>query len=146
VNLGFDSASLSAVRAAARDQACRAGFSDSRVADVVLAVHELAANAVSHGAGSGCLRIWKLADVLHCQVDDGDPPASGNPAEPRAGRQDGEVARAGGAFRPAATSSWPAIPGHGLWVVRQAADQMLVVAGPHGTRAAVAFKLPSDRI
>lgn len=146
VDLEFDSGSLSAVRAAARNQAGRAGFPDSRVADVVLAVHEMAANAVSHGAGSGRLRIWQLADVLHCQVDDGDPPASGDPAGLAVGRQDGEGARAGGAVRSAAMSSWPTRPGHGLWVVQQAADQMHVVAGPYGTRAVVAFKLPSDRM
>jgi anti-sigma regulatory factor (Ser/Thr protein kinase) len=142
VDLEFDSGSLSAVRAAAGDQARRAGFPDSRVADVVLAVHELAANAVSHGAGSGRLRIWKLADILHCQVDDGDPPASGDPAA----RQDGAMARTRGVSRPAAMSSWPTRPGHGLWVVQQAADQMHVVAGPYGTRAVAAFKLPSDRM
>lgn len=146
VDLEFDSGSLSAVRASAGDQARRAGFPDSRVADVVLAVHELAANAVSHGAGSGRLRIWKLADILHCQVDDGDPPASGDPAGPAAARQDGAMARTRGVSRPAAMSSWPTRPGHGLWVVQQAADQMHVVAGPYGTRAVVAFKLPSDRM
>ena len=146
LDLEFDSGSLAAARAATRNQAREAGFPDYRVADVVLAVHELAANAVSHGAGAGRLRIWKLADVLYCQVDDGHLPASGKPAESAAGRQDGEEARTTGVFRPTAMSSWPTLPGHGLWVVQQAADQMHVVVGPHGTRAAVAFKLPSDRL
>ena len=32
--------------------------------DVVLAVHELAANVVCHGGGKGRLRVWHLAG--HC--------------------------------------------------------------------------------
>jgi two-component sensor histidine kinase len=42
--------------------------------DVVLAVHELAANAIRHGAGAGRLRVWKLVRELCCQVDDGEAP------------------------------------------------------------------------
>jgi anti-sigma regulatory factor (Ser/Thr protein kinase) len=122
VDLPFDAGTLPAVRAKARDQARRVGFPDSRTADLVLAVHELAANAVSHGAGAGRLRIWELPGALHCQVDDGDPLASGDPAGP-----------------------WPAAPGHGLWVVQQAADQMHLIADPHGTRATAIFGLPPSQ-
>ena len=32
--------------------------------DVVLAVHELAANAIRHGAGVGRLRVWNLVREL----------------------------------------------------------------------------------
>ncbi len=39
-------------------------------------------------------------------------------------------------------SSWQAVPGHGLWVVRQVADQMQVLSGPYGTSAMVTFDLP----
>ncbi len=39
----------------------QAGLSEDRASDVVLAVHELAANAIAHGAGHGRLRLWDLA-------------------------------------------------------------------------------------
>jgi len=60
--------------------ASQAGLSDDRAGDVVLAVHELAANVVCHGGGKGRLRVWHLAGALYCQVDDGDLIASADPA------------------------------------------------------------------
>ena len=33
-------------------------------------MHELAANAVRHGAGHGQLRLWAGADALRCEVTD----------------------------------------------------------------------------
>jgi two-component sensor histidine kinase len=51
----FDPGTLHTLRAKVLVQACRAGLSESRATDVVLAVHELAANAIRHGAGrDGC--------------------------------------------------------------------------------------------
>ena len=118
----FDSGTLPALRAKVLIQACRAGLSESRAADVVLAVHELAANAIRHGAGVGRLRIWKRTRELCCQVDDGDPPAPGTAASQ-------------------ASSAWPSRPGHGLWVVRQVADRVHVTSGPGGTRVKAVFSL-----
>ena len=119
LDLAFDSGTLHTLRAGVKAHACRAGLPEARAEDVVLAVHELAANAVSHGAGVGRLRIWKLAGSLRCQVEDGDPPRSGYPL--------------------------PSRPGHGLWLVRQIADRMRVLSGACGTRATVAFDLPARR-
>jgi anti-sigma regulatory factor (Ser/Thr protein kinase) len=116
----FASGSLHELRAEVLAQACGAGLSESRAMDVVLAVHELAANSVGHGAGTGRLCMWQLTGALCCVVDDGDPPAS----------------------RPAPTNSWPSVPGHGLWVVQQVADHMQVVSGPDGTRVRLTFDLP----
>src|ERR1700686_2765081 len=105
----FDGGSLYALRAAVAAHASRAGMSDGRARDLVLAVHELAANAARHGAGHGRLRLWKTPDALHCEVtDDGAP---------KAADADG-----------ADTGSWDAAlwrvePGHGLWLIRQIADQ-----------------------
>ena len=118
----FDPGTLPMLRAKVLFQACRAGLSESRAADVVLAVHELAANAIRHGAGGGRLRIWKRTREVCFQVDDGDPPASGTAA----GR---------------ASSSLPSRPGHGLWVVRQLADRVHVMSDPGGTRVKAVFSL-----
>lgn len=119
LNLAFDSGTLHALRAGVKAHACEAVLPEDRAEDVVLVVHELAANAVSHGAGTGRLRIWKLAGSLHCQVEDGDPLGSGRPL--------------------------PSRPGHGLWLVRQVADRMRILSGARGTRATVVFDLPGRR-
>ena len=57
----FDSGNLYALRAAVQAHVDQAGLSEDRASDVVLAVHELAANAIAHGAGHGRLRLWDLA-------------------------------------------------------------------------------------
>jgi anti-sigma regulatory factor (Ser/Thr protein kinase) len=106
--------------------------------DVVLAVHELAANAIRHGAGAGRLRVWNLVSELCCQVDDGDPPRSEDPGRHLAGSATG----AADGHRQTLARSMSSAPGHGLWLVRQVADRMSMVSGPGGTRVVVAFNLP----
>ena len=140
----FDSGTLHVLRADVQVLASRTGLDDHRVEDVVLAIHELAANAVHHGAGAGRLRIWNLAGALHCQVDDG-PPALGGLAAPGAGDGDGWATETESPSSPSAVSSWRATPGHGLWVVQQVADQLQVTSGAQGTRATVTFTLSPER-
>lgn len=127
----FDAGTLYALRAAVHLHACRAGMSEGQATDVVLAVHELAANAIRHGAGSGRLRVWQLAGTLRCQVDDSGPAAGGGPAGPGAAGSPRQP--------PTVADPWPQLPGHGLWVARQVADRMEVLSGPHGTRATITF-------
>src|SRR5579862_6457757 len=78
----FDADSLYALRAAVAAHAADAGLSPGRADDLVIAVHELAANAVRHGAGHGRLRVRRAEDVLLCETsDDGAPqPADGAPS------------------------------------------------------------------
>jgi anti-sigma regulatory factor (Ser/Thr protein kinase) len=98
-----------------------------RADDVTLAVHELAANAIQHGAGHGRLLMRHQDGMLHCDVEDDGPP--------RQSRQD-----PAGASENAA-AQWPRAQPHGLWLVRALADQMTITSGTEGTRAAVAFAL-----
>jgi serine/threonine-protein kinase RsbW len=137
----FDSGTLRALRADVHASASRIGFPDHRVEDMVLAVHELVANAVQHGAGAGRLRIWDLAGTLHCQVDDGAL-AFDDPAAPAADPQDVRAAETKNSAGPSVASAW-AIPGHGLWVVCQVADDLRVTSSPQGTSAAVTFNRSS---
>ncbi len=123
----FGGDSLYTLRAAAAAHASQAGLPDGRVGDLVLAVHELAANAVRHGAGHGRLRIWKAEDVLRCEVSDDGP--DGVPASGDAGSHVGD------------TVPWNMEPGHGLWLIRQIADQASMRSGPGGTVAVVSFAL-----
>jgi anti-anti-sigma factor len=122
----FDGDSLYALRAAVAAHASQAGLPQGRVGDLVVAVHELAANAVRHGAGHGRLRVWKHDQALHCLVaDDGPPQAAGS---------------AGGTEKQSPDAAlWRTDPGHGLWLVRHLADQLSLNSGPHGTTATVSF-------
>lgn len=123
LDLAFDSGTLSVLRAQVHVHARRAALPGDQAADAVLAVHELAANVISHGGGAGRLRVWDLTGALHCQVEDGDPPVSEDPA---------------------LVSCLPDQAGHGLWVVRQVADQVQIASGPRGTRVTVTFNARSQ--
>jgi anti-sigma regulatory factor (Ser/Thr protein kinase) len=125
----FDRDSLGALRAAVATHAARAGLAPGRATEVVLVTHELAANAVRHGAGRGRLRIWRSRRAIHCEVTDGQPP------EP------GAVAPPGPDAEPADADPWPVEHGHGLWVARHLADQARLISGPGGTTAVVSFAL-----
>jgi anti-sigma regulatory factor (Ser/Thr protein kinase)/anti-anti-sigma regulatory factor len=112
----FDAGSLYALRAAVAAHATEAGLAPGRADDLVIAVHELAANAVRHGAGHGRLRIWRSDQALRCEItDDGLP------------HQD--------------AAHWRSEPGHGLWLVRQVADHTSLRSGPAGTLATISVVL-----
>ena len=135
----FDSGTLYALRAAVQAHASQAGLSEERVGEVVLAIHELAANAIAHGAGHGRLRMWERADALSCEVVDTGPVGAAGPSGP-SDSSPGPSDRPSGPSE--AADPWPAAAGHGLWLVRQVADQLDVRSGSRGTRAVVTFALP----
>lgn len=122
----FDGESLYALRSAVEAHAIAAGMPQGRAEDMVIAVHELATNAVRHGAGSGRLTMWQLPGSLRCEVHD--------------------RGRGGGNIMPDATGNnadaWPYEQGHGLWLIRHTADGMDLRSGPGGTVAALTFTLP----
>ena len=130
----FDADSLYALRAAVAAHASDAGLSPGRTDDLVIAVHELAANAVRHGAGHGRLRIRKSDQALFCEIsDDGAPPPASAPEEtPQETPQKTETPGA---------AQWRTEPGHGLALVRQVADQTSLRSGPSGTLATISFGL-----
>jgi anti-sigma regulatory factor (Ser/Thr protein kinase) len=119
----FDRDSLYALRAAVAAHASEAGLPRERVYDVVTAAHELAANAVRHGAGHGRLRLWADGRALHCQVGD-DGPADQDAARPDA-------------------VAWPREHGHGLWIIDKVADQVNLDCGPSGTTVTATFIISS---
>jgi anti-sigma regulatory factor (Ser/Thr protein kinase) len=118
----FDAGSLYALRAAVSAHAAAAALSRQRVYDVTAAVHELAANAVLHGAGQGRVRLWTQDGFLHCEVSDAGATTQDRPAPPQ-------------------TVPWPAEHGHGLWIVAQVADASFVDHGPDGTVVTARFAL-----
>ncbi len=122
----FDGASLFALRSAVGAHAAAAGLSPLRVYDVVVAAHELAANAVRHGAGHGRLRLHAEGPLLYCQVSDDGPAA-----------RDGKPVQG-----PGGTPLWPSQHGHGLWLIAQIADWLSIDHGSPGTTATACFTNP----
>lgn len=132
----FDARGLYLLRTVVLAHAVEAGMPENRARDVMLAAHELAANAVRHGAGTGRLQMRAEDGMLRVQVHDARPASL-----------DGQVGTAGldGQDIPVGgrDSAWPHRPGHGLWVVRQVSDQMSVWRGPGGPVVTAAFALPA---
>jgi anti-sigma regulatory factor (Ser/Thr protein kinase) len=124
----FDGDSLYALRSAVTAHAAAAGMGRHQVYDVTAVAHELAANAVRHGAGHGRLRLWADDKFLYCQVSDDGRGAPGDGDGTGAGELDG-------------AAPWPAEHGHGLWLASQIADHVGIGHGPAGTTATVRFPL-----
>src|SRR5919108_3080911 len=102
----FDGDSLYALRAAVAAHGSQAGLSDGRIRDLVLVVHELAANAVRHGAGHGRVRLWTTRDAVRCEVSDHAPGGPAGPAGPDmdGAGQEGPAATAAAAMAATATA------------------------------------------
>jgi len=116
----FDGDSLYALRAAVAAHASATGLHRQRVYDVVTAAHELAANAVRHGAGHGQLRLWADGQALRCQVSDDGPDGQDTPGP---------------------DAAWKSEHAHGLWIIDQVADHVVLDRGPAGTTVTVTFTI-----
>jgi anti-sigma regulatory factor (Ser/Thr protein kinase) len=145
----FDSGTLYALRSAVQAHAFAAGMPEYRADDVVIAIHELAANVVQHGAGRGRLRMWQVPGALQFQVDEGSVDEGGvnegsvdEGGVDEGGVDEGRAVASADGHGGNAADHWPYIKGHGLWLVREVADQMSMFSGGGGTRATVLFALP----
>jgi anti-sigma regulatory factor (Ser/Thr protein kinase) len=112
-SLSFAAGGLRDVRAFVAARAAAAGLPCEQVADVVLAVDEIAANSIRHGHGAGCLTMWSDADVLICEVQD-----RGRLVDPLADRRRADICAEGG---------------RGLWLANQLCDLVQLRSVPTGT-------------
>jgi anti-sigma regulatory factor (Ser/Thr protein kinase) len=126
LDLAFNADTLQELRRAVLAMATAAGLPDARSSEGVLAVHELAANAVLHGGGAGRAVLRLVAGELHCKVSD-----------PGTGTTDGD-ARTDGTV---AGQPWPLRPGHGLWLARKVADRVTMAPGASGSHVTAVFAL-----
>lgn len=101
------------VRRFVHDCAQLAGMSDARLADLRVAVHELAVNTIIHTGQPGIVTIWREDDGMVCEVAD-----SGKISDPLVGRR-------------------PPRPhdgcGYGLYLVNMLADLVELYRDPAGT-------------
>jgi anti-sigma regulatory factor (Ser/Thr protein kinase) len=111
---GFRAEDLYRIRATVSDWATSAGLRPDRAQDLVLAISELATNAVRHGEGGGTLQLWTRPGRIVCQVHD----RGGRIRDPLAGRRAPMLDAAGGL---------------GLWTVNQLCDLVEVRTGETGT-------------
>ena len=105
---------LAPMRAFIAHHAPTMGIPADRLDDFILAINEIATNAIRHGGGSADVRLWATERRVICEVHDSgtiaDQPFLGflRP-DPRAER------------------------GHGLWIARQLCDLLEIHAGQPGT-------------
>lgn len=99
----LDAADVRTVRHAVENSATDAGFDDERAAELVMAVNEIATNALVHGGGPATVRLWSEPGELTCVIADSGPGVH----EPLAGYH-----------RPEHGSP----NGYGLWLARQFFD------------------------
>jgi serine/threonine-protein kinase RsbW len=123
-------------------QCAAAGLSGSRLDDFVLAVHEIAANAIVHAGTGGRLILRRAANGLRCLIaDHEDPGPAGRvpraregsaPSPDNAGSTRGWRSRdESGSWEPAeAREPTGTETGRGLWLAAQLADELSITSGP----------------
>jgi len=117
VRMAFSAWQLHEVRTTVEKALSGRGYERERVEDVVLAVNELATNAVEHGSPEAQLSLWTGRDGLLCEIDD-----AGTLRDPLPGLQ----------------APHPAEPrGRGVWIARQLCDTLHMWADGQGTHVRV---------
>jgi anti-sigma regulatory factor (Ser/Thr protein kinase) len=116
---------LRPVRAFVAAEAARAGLSETRRTDLVIAASEVAANTLKHTDSGGTVRIWVTTGEVLCQFDD-----SGYIGDPLAGygRPSGDVPG-----------------GQGLWLVNQICDLAEIRTSAVGTTIRLHMILDAPR-
>jgi anti-sigma regulatory factor (Ser/Thr protein kinase) len=112
---------LADLRSIVVEHATRAGLSDARTAELVLAVNEVVTNSLRHGGGEGTLVIWREPDRVICEVRD-----RGHITSPLAGRHKPSVDRESG---------------RGLWLANQLCDLVQIRSSSAGSAVRVHMRL-----
>ena len=122
----FGWADFTRLRRLVAGQCAAAGLSGSRLDDFVLAVHEIAANAIVHAGTSGRLVLRRAANGLRCLIADHACYGAEDPAAPGC-----RIPRARDSAEPCEADA--AETGRGLWLAAQLADELSISSGPDST-------------
>jgi anti-sigma regulatory factor (Ser/Thr protein kinase) len=109
----FRAETLGATRRWVAALATLSGIDLERVADLTLAVGEVAANSVRYGGGGGSIRVWRSGDALVCEVSD-----RGHLEDVLVGRLPPSVTQVGG---------------RGVWLANQLCDLVQLRSNRRGT-------------
>lgn len=119
----FDRNTLGDLRDELTKRCVQVGLTELPLSNYVLAINEIATNAVRHGGGGGRARLWRSDTDLWCEVID-----TGRGIPPR---------RTHGYERPK--------PGHiggwGLWLARHLCDGVDIETSRSGTRVVLRLAL-----
>ncbi|MEU5865896.1 MULTISPECIES: ATP-binding protein [unclassified Nonomuraea] len=111
--LRFRLPDLPTVRQFAEDEARAVGMPEEAVGDFVIAVNEVATNAVTHGAGRAAMRTWVISGDLVVEVHDE------------------------GSWKPGPLPG--AVGGMGLWVARLLSSDFTLRVGSGGSTVIMRF-------
>jgi anti-sigma regulatory factor (Ser/Thr protein kinase) len=144
----FDWSDLGQLRRLVRARCAFAGLSGPQVEDFVLAIHEIASNAIMHAGAGGRLILRRTGAGLRCLITDTVPrtpvvPMASPPLDNVLEFRSSGAGPAGGDFgvpdtltdardrrerEPASAES-----GRGLWLAAQLADELSITTGPDST-------------
>jgi anti-sigma regulatory factor (Ser/Thr protein kinase) len=116
---------LPSVRRMVEWEALYAGLDPSRVDELVLAVNEIATNAVVHGRAPASLRVWSEDGEVVCEVSD---------------TGDGIDDALAGQLRPAARG----LEGRGIWLARMLSDAVEIRSKGAGCTVAIHATAPAS--
>ncbi|UNO43671.1 ATP-binding protein [Streptomyces sp. MST-110588] len=122
----FTARLLPQVRLLVEECALREGLAEPRRGEFVLAVDEIAGNAVEHAGGSGLLTLCRIGDELECRISDSGPGFSEAVIPDLLPGLDG------------------APKGRGLWLARLVVDRFSVGAGAVGAVVTLAVRVRRD--
>jgi anti-sigma regulatory factor (Ser/Thr protein kinase) len=124
LEIDFGVGDLPSVRRMVEWEAHYAGLPASRAGDLVLAVNEIATNAVIHGRSPAALRVWTDEAEVVCEVSDAG---------------DGIDDALAGQLRPAATGP----EGRGIWLTRMMSDAVEIRPNAAGCTVAIHATAPA---
>ncbi|MEV0260396.1 ATP-binding protein [Streptomyces sp. NPDC050617] len=114
----FTGEDLPGLRVAVGECAAWAGLTEPRWGEFVLAVNEIASNAVEHGGGRGCLTLRRCRGELECRIADDGPGFPESVIPEILPGLDG------------------AHTGRGLWLARMVTDRLVIGSGAGGVGGA----------
>ncbi len=136
LDIVFCWADFAKVRRLVAGQCSAAGLTGTRLDDFVLAVHEIAANAIVHAGAGGRLILRRVANGLRCLVADTIPKSAVSCPAPRSGDIRGLPAGLDEPGEPIGADS-----GRGLWLAATLADELSIASGPDSTIVSLYIRL-----
>jgi anti-sigma regulatory factor (Ser/Thr protein kinase) len=133
LDIVFGWADFAKLRCLVAKQCAAAGLTGTRLDDFVLAVHEIAANAIVHAGAGGRLILRRVANGLRCLVSDTIAKNVVSCPAPRSGDVRELCAGPG---EPIGGDS-----GRGLWLAATLADELSITSGPDSTIVALYMRL-----